>query len=451
MTKTVNIRELVLEMLMQVTEEGGYSHIVLREVLEKYQYLEKRDRSFLTRVFEGTLENMILIDYIIGCFSKVKVEDMKPLIRDLLRISVYQLKYMDSIPDSAVCNEAVKIAQRRGFYNLKGFVNGVLRSVARGISQVEYPDEKKEPERFLSVTYSMPEWILEKWLLQFDYAVVKRICEAFHEEQPTTIRCNLNMATLEQVSESLISEGIEVKKVPYLDYALQIKNYNYLKAITSFKKGWFQVQDVSSMLVAEIAAPQWGDYCIDVCAAPGGKSLHLADKLKGSGYVEARDVTDYKVALMQENIDRINSVNMEAVLADATVFDPKSVEKADILIADVPCSGLGVLGKKADIKYKMSAAKQQEIIKLQRKILDTIYQYVKVGGTLIYSTCTIGADENQYNVKWFLDNYPFKLDSIDPYISDDLKSKSTKAGYLQLLPGVHKADGFFIARFKRIN
>lgn len=451
MTKTVNIRELVLEMLMQVTEEGGYSHIVLREVLEKYQYLEKRDRSFLTRVFEGTLENMILIDYIIGCFSKVKVEDMKPLIRDLLRISVYQLKYMDSIPDSAVCNEAVKIAQRRGFYNLKGFVNGVLRSVARGISQVEYPDEKKEPERFLSVTYSMPEWILEKWLLQFDYAVVKRICEAFHEEQPTTIRCNLNMATLEQVSESLINEGIEVKKVPYLDYALQIKNYNYLKAITSFKKGWFQVQDVSSMLVAEIAAPQWGDYCIDVCAAPGGKSLHLADKLKGSGYVEARDVTDYKVALMQENIDRINSVNMEAVLADATVFDPKSVEKADILIADVPCSGLGVLGKKADIKYKMSAAKQQEIIKLQRKILDTVYQYVKVGGTLIYSTCTIGADENQYNVKWFLDNYPFKLDSIDPYISDDLKSKSTKAGYLQLLPGVHKADGFFIARFKRIN
>lgn len=451
MTKTVNIRELVLGMLMQVTEEGGYSHIVLREVLEKYQYLEKRDRSFLTRVFEGTLENMILIDYIIGCFSKVKVEDMKPLIRDLLRISVYQLKYMDSIPDSAVCNEAVKIAQRRGFYNLKGFVNGVLRSVARGISQVEYPDEKKEPERFLSVAYSMPEWILEKWLLQFDYAVVKRICEAFHEEQPTTIRCNLNMATLEQVSESLINEGIEVKKVPYLDYALQIKNYNYLKAITSFKKGWFQVQDVSSMLVAEIAAPQWGDYCIDVCAAPGGKSLHLADKLKGSGYVEARDVTDYKVALMQENIDRINSVNMEAVLADATVFDPKSVEKADILIADVPCSGLGVLGKKADIKYKMSAAKQQEIIKLQRKILDTVYQYVKVGGTLIYSTCTIGADENQYNVKWFLDNYPFRLDSIDPYISDDLKSKSTKAGYLQLLPGVHKADGFFIARFKRIS
>ena len=211
------------------------------------------------------------------------------------------------------------------------------------------------------------------------------------------------------------------------------------------------MQDVSSMLVAEIAAPKWGDYCIDVCAAPGGKSLHLADKLKGSGYVEARDVTDYKVALMQENIDRINSVNMEAVLADATVFDPASVEKADILIADVPCSGLGVLGKKADIKYKMTPAKQQEIIKLQRKILDTVYQYVKVGGTLIYSTCTIGADENQYNVKWFLDHYPFKLDSMDPYLCDELKSKSTKAGYLQLLPGVHKADGFFIARFKRIS
>ena len=211
------------------------------------------------------------------------------------------------------------------------------------------------------------------------------------------------------------------------------------------------MQDVSSMLAAEIAAPGWGSYCIDVCASPGGKSLHLADMLRGSGYVEARDVTDYKVKLMQENIERIGNINMSAVLMDATVFDAESVEKADILIADVPCSGLGVMGKKADIKYKMTPAKQTEIVKLQRKILDTVQAYVKKGGVLIYSTCTIAAAENQYNVKWFLENYPFRLESIEPYLCDELKGKTTKAGYLQLLPGVNESDGFFIARLKRID
>ena len=141
---------------------------------------------------------------------------------------------------------------------------------------------------------------------------------------------------------------------------------------------------------------------------------------------------------------------MKAVVADATVFDPESVEKADIVLADVPCSGLGVIGKKPDIKYKMTPVKQRELVKLQRKILDTVYRYVKVGGTLIYSTCTIGADENQFNVKWFLDHYPFKLESIDPYLCEELKGKTTKAGYLQLLPGIHQCDGFFLAKFKRI-
>ena len=166
--------------------------------------------------------------------------------------------------------------------------------------------------------------------------------------------------------------------------------------------------------------------------------------------MEARDLTEYKVKLMKENIERSGLINMNAIQADATVFYPASVEKADVLLADLPCSGLGVIGRKPDIRYKMTPAKQAEIVKLQRKILDTVYQYVKVGGTLIYSTCTIGAEENQYNLKWFLENYPFKLESIDPYICEELRSKTTQAGYLQLLPGVHKTDGFFLARLKRI-
>ena len=204
------------------------------------------------------------------------------------------------------------------------------------------------------------------------------------------------------------------------------------------------------MLVAEVADPKWGDYCIDVCAAPGGKSLHLADKLSGSGFVEARDITDSKVQMMQENIERTGIINMNAIVADATIFDPASEEKADVLIADLPCSGLGVMGRKPDIRFKMNEKKQEEIVRIQRKILDTVYRYVKPGGTLVYSTCTVGANENQYNLKWFLDNYPFRLESIDPYLPEALKGKTTKAGYLQIQPGIHQADGFFLAKLKRV-
>ncbi len=450
MTSSVNIREIIVGMVSEITEEERYSHIVIRETLEKYQYLEKRDRAFMSRVTEGTLENLIQIDYILEQFSTVKVKVMKPFIRNLLRMSVYQLKFMDQVPDSAVCNEAVKLAQKKGFYSLKNFVNGVLRNIARNLGQIKYPDPEKDPKKYLSVEYSMPEWILEKWLELYEFTAVEAVCRQMKKESPTRIRCNLSMASKEEIVKMLEEQGVTVKQVPYLDYALEISDYNYLQAIQAFKEGYFQVQDVSSMLVAEIAAPKWGDYCIDVCAAPGGKSLHLSDLLKGSGYVEARDLTDYKVALMKENLERSKRINMSVACMDATIFDPDSVEKADILLADVPCSGLGVMGRKPDIRYKMTENRQQELVKIQRKILDTVWQYVKVGGTLIYSTCTIGRDENQGNIEWFLGKYPFILDDMEPYICEELHNDTTSDGYLQLLPGIHQSDGFFIARLKRV-
>lgn len=206
------------------------------------------------------------------------------------------------------------------------------------------------------------------------------------------------------------------------------------------------------MLVAHLANPQEGDYVIDVCAAPGGKSLHMAELLRGSGHVEARDLTDYKVNLIWENIQRSGMKNIEAVRMDATVFDKTSVDKADIVVADLPCSGLGVLGKKTDLKYKMTERTQQDLVALQRRILSQVKSYVKPGGTLIYSTCTIHEAENEGNVEWFLgENKEFVLASVNEDLCEELKSSVVKEGCLQLLPGVHKSDGFFIAKFKRVN
>lgn len=443
-------RELILGILLEVTRDGEYSHVALRNVLSKYQYLDKKERAFITRVTEGTLEHMIEIDYILNQFSNVKVNKMKPVIRCILRSAVYQLKYMDSVPDSAVCNEAVKLATKKGFHTLKGFVNGVLRNVARNLDNITYPD-KKDYVTYLSIRYSMPTWILEKWLQQYDTKTVECILEGFLTEKGTTIRCNLNCMSKEELVQSLEQEGVRIEEHPYLPYALRITGYDFLADLESFQKGGFYVQDISSMLVAHIASPKEGDNVIDVCAAPGGKALHVAELLNGTGHVEARDLTAYKVNMMQENIVRSTMGNIEAVRWDATVLDENAVEQADVVIADLPCSGLGVLGKKTDLKYKMTKEMQEDLVALQRKILSQVQSYVKLNGTMVYSTCTIHEGENMGNVHWFLEHYPqFELESIEDILCDDLKNSVQEKGCLQLLPGTHESDGFFIAKFKKV-
>ncbi len=451
MGKAIGERELVLGILMEVTEHGQYSHHALRDVLGKYQYLDKKERAFITRVAEGTLEHMIELDYILNWFSKIKVQKMKPVIRNILRSAVYQLKYMDTVPDSAVCNEAVKLAVKKGFAGLRGFVNGVLRNVARNLDEVRYP---QEPVEKLSVQYSMPIWILNLWLSEYGLQTVEAMLTDFQKEKPLMIRSRLDKENIRQEAESLqkylVTEGVQIAAHPYLPYAFSISHYDYLGDLESFREGRFSVQDVSSMLVCEVAAPQPEDVVFDVCAAPGGKALQMAEKLKGTGHVEARDLTEYKVGLIQESMDRARLTNMRAVQMDARRMDAASVEKADIVIADLPCSGLGVLGKKTDLKYKITEEGIESLVKLQREILSVVNAYVKPGGTLVYSTCTVNPAENMDNVHWFLEHYPeFSLQDIRDRLCKELQYDVQEKGCLQLIPGIHKSDGFFLACFRK--
>lgn len=434
MQASVNERELVLDMLLQITRDGEYSHIVIKNVLDKYQYLDKRERAFITRVVNGTLERMIEIDYIINLFSKVKVNKMKPLIRTILRSSVYQMKYMDSVPDSAICNEAVKLAGKRGFVNLKGFVNGVLRNISRNLDKINYPDEKDKVS-YLSVKYSLPEWLVKQWLNVYDEETVKTIGSAFLEEKPLTVRFNERKIKKEDLVGILKKEGVTVGEVPEIPCALYLSGYDHLSVLPSFCEGLYQVQDLSSMQVALWSEVKEGDQVLDVCAAPGGKSIHIAELLNGTGHVEARDLTEYKVDLLRDNIERSGLTNIEAVCQDATVYDPDKKKSADIVIADLPCSGLGVLGKKPDLRYKMNEKTEADLVELQRKILSVVKDYVKPDGKLLYSTCTIHREENEGNVEWFLKEYPeFEL----------VKDK-------QMIPGKDTGDGFYIAIIKRVN
>lgn len=433
MTDGVSTREIILDILLAVTRDGEYSHLALSGTLNKYQYLEKQERAFITKVTEGTLEQMIKIDYIINSFSNIRVSKMKPVIRCILRSAVYQICFLDGVPDSAACNEAVNLAGKRGFRNLKGFVNGVLRNITRKKEQIVYPDERKLPQEAVSVQYSLPLWLVEQWETEYGMDKTKAMAKALLEEKPTAVRINLNQITKEELIKQLKSEGVDVTESKELPYALFLSGYDYLNKLSGFQEGCFYVQDISSMKVAETAEPKEGDVVLDVCGAPGGKSIHIAQMLQGTGQVITRDLTPSKVAKIEENIARCRVENMRAECADARVPDESLREKADIVIADLPCSGLGVIGRKKDIKYKMTPEKEQELVALQREILSVVPAYVKSGGTLVYSTCTIHKAENEENVQWLLENHrELHLESMQ-----------------QIFPDETGNDGFFIAKLRK--
>lgn len=431
----MNGREIILDILLEVSGQKEYSNILITAVLDKYDYLDSREKAFIKRVSEGCIERRIQIDYVLNLYSKTPVHKMKPLIRELLRMSTYQLLFMEHVPDAAVCNEAVKLAKKRKFQALQGYVNGVLRNIARGREEITYPDRETSCLEYLSVYYSMPMWLVEHFVEAYGQASCEKILQAYLESQPVGIRLreNLKDEEIERLISAWRKAGIRALRHPYLPYAAEIEKADGIRRMAGYEEGLFAVQDVSSMLVVEAAGIRPGDTVIDVCAAPGGKAIHLAEALRGTGHVEARDLTDYKVQIMQDNIMRSGLSNIETVRMDARRLDEASVGKADIVIADLPCSGLGVLGRKPDLKYKMTPEKQKELTALQREILSVVKEYVKSGGRLLYSTCTIHRGENEDNAGWFVRQNPeFGL----------IREQ-------QMLPGRDGGDGFYIAMFRR--
>lgn len=525
----MNVRELILDMLLQMEAEGAYSNLLIRDVLDKYDYLEAKDKAFVKRAAEGTVERRIQIDYVLDHFSKVPVKKMKPLIRCLMRMSVYQILFMDSIPDAAACNEAVKLAAKRKFGQLKGFVNGVLRNISRnkeGIGGI-YPDREKEPLKYLSVFYSMPEFLVSMWLEDYGMERTEKMLRAMLEVHPVTIRvrqdvkagrdgtgrgengikdgdetevkagdgkenevkgenekkdeakagdgkeevkgedgkeneiCRMResragrgqgdgrQGRMDTLLGRIREAGIKAEPHPYLDYAFCLTRLEGVRNIPGFAEGLFTVQDVSSMLAVECAGIREGDFVLDVCAAPGGKGTHAAERLNGTGKVLCRDISEEKAALIRENVRRLGLTNIEIQVYDGRVYDESLGGEADVVLADLPCSGLGILGKKRDIKYHITPEGLQELPRLQKELLDTVWRYVKPQGTLVYTTCTIRREENEEIARWFLENYPFVPEDISVFLEKVPGKKTAGDGRLQLLPGVHETDGFFIAKFRR--
>lgn len=450
MSRTVNEREIVLRILLKEEEKGTYSHLLVREELGRLSDIPTVQRSFIKRLAEGTIERRIEMDAVINRLSTTPVRKMDRVVLCILRMSIYQIMYMDAVPDSAACNEGVKLAKRHGRTKLSGFVNGILRNVVREKESGALAEHmRRQP---MSVRYSMPQWIVSMWKQQFGAARTESLLKAFQQIRPVCIRIDerLSGQEREKLTASLIQSGVTVRPGHFLDYCLELKGTSSLTRLPGYREGMWSVQDESSMLVAEAAGLHDGDVVYDVCAAPGGKTMHCASKLAvlgASGHVYADDLTASKTKQIAENVRRMKLTNVSVNVRDARMPAGDRKEKADVLLCDVPCSGLGVMGRKRDIKYNVTKTALSQLQRLQRQIAKASVDILKPGGVLIYSTCTISRGENEENADYIERELGLSADDLAPYLPESVKG--INGNRVQLLPDVHGTDGFFLARFKK--
>ncbi len=440
-----NIREIIFDTLLILETEDKKSHLLIREVLNKYDYLDARDKAFFKRVTEGTVSSCITLDYCLNRFSKKEISRCKPKVRVILRMSAYQLLFMDHVPDSAVCDEAVKLCRKKSREEFCSFINGILRNLCKEKEKALNFEKIDDTTKRLSVKYSTPEWIVKLFIKEQKDA--EGLLKAMSEIKPVCVHiCN------DTDKEALLIKweeaNIHFKKSEYVDNTYLLSDFEGLEAVPGFLEGKLIVQDESSQLAALSAGfdKKKNAFLIDTCAAPGGKTCFLG-ALNKTGHILSCDVSDLKVDLINENVERLCLDNVETRVLDATECEEGLINKADIVVADVPCSGLGVLSRKSDLKYKVTPESMKDICDLQKHIILNVSKYVKPGGTLIYSTCTIHKAENEKMVKFILENLPFKGDSLEEYVPKLFKTKRECNYAIQLLPNADHTDGFFIARF----
>lgn len=449
MEKTISAREAALLIIQKVLRENAYSNIALKKGLEQ-SGLSRVDKALVTEIVNGTLKNLIKIDWIAAQFVKISEKKLDKHIQDIIRMGIYQIMYLDRIPDSAVCNEGANLARKYSNEGAVKFVNGVLRNISRSKESIKYPDKEKDAVKYLSVYYSHPEWIVKKWLEDFSYDFTEKLLAANNEVPHFTIRSNRLKTDRDALRSVLEQEGVECSEGLYNPEALYIKGTSSIEDKQSFKDGLYQVQDESSMLIGRILAPKAGELIVDVCSAPGGKTTHAAELMDNKGIIIARDIHKHKLDLIEQTCKRLGIDIVKTQLFNAKDLDETLVDKADRVLLDAPCSGLGVMRRKPDLRWKKSPDNFDELSRLQLHILETAAKYVKPQGTLVYSTCTINRSENIDVIESFLrTRADFYLEDLSDFLPENLESQSKSKGYVEIFPNIHGIDGFFIARLRR--
>lgn len=434
-----NARKEAVKALMKIEIDGGYSNIVVDNLLLETD-LDERDKAFATSLIYGVIERKLTLEYIVSSYSKTPLKKIKPFILYVIYTSLYQIIYMSKVPNSAAVNEAVKLVRNSKFRNLSGFVNAVLRNFLRD-GEIKYPDEKAD---YLSVKYSVSKDIVKLFLNQYGDQT-EEILNGFFELDGVSIKVNTLKISAEDLKAKL-SEQCEVKTHPLIDEVLVLKGAGSVRNLFGFNQGYFHIQDAASAICAKIVDAKEHDRVIDVCAAPGGKSFSIAENMGDKGEVLALDLYEHKVELIKKGAERLGLKSVKSFVNDASKYN-SSLCKFNKVLCDLPCSGLGILGKKPEIRYK-NVAFIENLPALQYNLLIASKQYVEIGGNLFYSTCTLNEKENFSVVdKFLLENKEFEPFPIGENFE---KTKKDRVNTLTLLPHIHKTDGFFISAFKRV-
>lgn len=430
-------RELALLALYQIEYESAYANLAVKDTLSKQPALSGADKAFFTSLVYGAVRYRASLDYVISCYSKVKLKKLSKYILLILRLGIYQLSYMDKIPDSAAVNESVKLAKKYGHPKSAGFVNGILHSVIRGRDTFSYP---KDPVLRLSVQYSYPEWMVKRFVSLFGEAFSEELMAASNQEPDMSLRVNTLKTSREEVLKKLPdAEPSKICPEGILSPGFDLAHSEL------FQKGWVTAQDAGAMLAARVLNPKPGDTVYDLCAAPGGKTTHLAQLMENRGKILAFDLHPHKIDLIEENAERLGVSIISAACIDASQRRESLFDTADCVLADVPCSGLGIIQKKPDIKWKRSEA--DDFSEIQYRILENAGRCLKKGGVLVYSTCTIEPKENEEIIQRFLEEYS-EFQTVD--FSALVPFPKGENGMMTLYPNIEGTDGFFIAKLMKV-
>ncbi|WP_219837727.1 16S rRNA (cytosine(967)-C(5))-methyltransferase RsmB [Paenibacillus sp. R14(2021)] len=448
-------REVALDTLVKVAEAGAYSNLQLNRALQDAE-LSRQDAGLVTELVYGTIQHQRLLDERLNGLITKGFHKLTPWVLALLRMSAYQLLLLDRIPPHAAVNEAVVIAKRRGHSGISGMVNGVLRNMERSLAELKQPIELADPVKRIGINYSYPDWLVKRWIDSYGEEAAEQICAAGNEPPHSSLRVNPLKLSRDSALRLLAEEGYDASPSAFVAEAVVVSGGGNLAQSSGYGKGLWTLQDESSMLVADVCAPAPGMRVLDCCAAPGGKTTHLAELMGDKGEVIANDVHPHKKQLIDAQAERLGLRIVQAVTGDAMDLPQRyAPESFDVVLLDAPCSGFGVIRRKPEIKWTKSEIDVAAIAEMQAELLNEAAKLVRPGGTLVYSTCTIEREENEEQVMKFLQRHEsFSLDVQWPeQVIQPLSAKGAVGedfgGMVQLLPQQFGSDGFFIARMRR--
>ena len=440
-----NSREIAFNILLKIERDGAYSNLALNHAIRENR-LSPIDSAFVSALVYGVLERKLTLDYIIKRYSKIPLRKIELKTKLILRMGVYQLLFMDKVPDSAAVNESVNLAKKQKLQKSSGFINGILRSITRAGEPYPLPD-KKDKIFFYSIKYSLPQSVVRLWLDSYGEQNAERLMESLSGRPPIYIRVNTLKTDKASLKAALESEGVVCEDVPALENALRLSRTGAIERLAAYKKGLFHVQDLSSQLCVGFLAPEPREIMLDVCAAPGGKSFTAAQMMRDRGKLFAFDLYDHKVRLMEEGAKRLGITMMVASKRDAA--SGASLPLADKILCDVPCSGLGVLSRKPEIRSKDDLI-SAELPELQYRILCRSAEYLAHGGTLVYSTCTLNPAENSENVRRFLAEHT-DFQGVPLTLPEGVSRAVEENGYeITLMPHTAGCDGFYAALLRKM-